>query len=253
MTEKDLYDYLLIAGFVSAGVVFISLFFVVAPYGRHTRAGWGPTLPNRLGWIIMETPAVFSILYFCLTAKSGSLGIVWIFLALWQTHYVYRTYIFPFLLQSRGKRMPLMIPLSAIVFNVFNGYLNGRHLAWAAETYSAEWLRDPRFIVGAALFLAGFAINIYSDQVLIRLRQKNDTGYSIPQGGLYRWISCPNYFGELIEWCGWAILTWSVAGLVFAVWTAANLAPRAISNHRWYREQFPDYPASRKALVPFLI
>lgn len=253
MIEKELYSYLLIVGFVSAGIVFVSLFYVVAPYGRHTRAGWGPTIPNRLGWIIMETPAVVSILYFCLSARSGPLGVVWIFLALWQAHYIYRTYVFPFLLHSRGKRMPLMIPLMAIVFNVFNGYLNGRHLAWASDMYSVEWLRDPRFIIGATLFLGGFAINIYSDQVLIHLRRKNDTGYTIPQGGMYRWISCPNYFGELIEWCGWATLTWSMAGLLFAVWTTANLAPRAISNHRWYCEQFPDYPVSRKALVPFLI
>ena len=146
-----------------------------------------------------------------------------------------------------------MIPMSAVVFNVFNGYLNGRQLAWAADSYSPEWLRDPRFIIGVLLFLGGFAINIYSDQVLIRLRTKSGAGYAIPQGGLYRWISCPNYFGELIEWCGWAILTWSMAGLVFAVWTAANLVPRAISNHRWYREQFPEYPAERKAVLPLLI
>jgi len=40
------------------------------------------------------------------------------------------------------------------------------------------------------------------------------------------------------------------AGLAFAVWTIANLAPRARSNHKWYRETFPDYPENRKALLP---
>jgi len=250
--EQQLHTYLICAGFVSAALVFCFLLFVTAPYGRHVRAGWGPSLPNRLGWVLMETPAVLSILYFCLTARTGALGVVWVFLALWQTHYVYRTYVFPFLLQSRGKRMPVVIAVSGMAFNVFNGYLNGRHLAWAADTYSIAWLTGPRFLIGAAMFVTGLAINVHADQVLIRLSKGRDTGYAIPHGGLYRWVSCPNYLGELIEWCGWAVLTWSPAGLVFATWTAANLIPRALSNHRWYREQFPEYPAERKVIVPLL-
>ena len=35
-------------------------------------------------------------------------------------------------------------------------------------------------------------------------------------------------------------------------YTFANLAPRAVSHRRWYRETFPDYPPSRKALVPWV-
>ena len=45
-------------------------------------------------------------------------------------------------------------------------------------------------------------------------------------------------------------MTWSLAGLAFALFTACNLAPRAIANHRWYRQQFPDYPPRRRILVP---
>ena len=40
------------------------------------------------------------------------------------------------------------------------------------------------------------------------------------------------------------------AGLAFAVFTAANLGPRARSNHSWYQENFPDYPEGRRALIP---
>ena len=75
-------------------------------------------------------------------------------------------------------------------------------------------------------------------------------GYGIPHGGLYRWVSCPNYLGEMVIWVGWAIVTWSLAGLAFALWTVANLAPRAWSHHRWYQERFEDYPTERKALLP---
>jgi steroid 5-alpha reductase family enzyme len=77
------------------------------------------------------------------------------------------------------------------------------------------------------LFLAGFIINRGADHVLRNLRKPGVAGYKIPYGGLYRWISCPNYFGEIITWIGWAVVTWSLPGLAFAAWTAANLVPRA--------------------------
>ena len=117
-------------------------------------------------------------------------------------------------------------------------------------------LRTPicdLFGIEVPIFLAGMAVNVSSDNRLIALRRDNGADYKIPQGGLFRWISCPNYLGEIVEWCGWALATWSMAGLSFAAWSFGNLAPRAMSHHRWYHEQFPDYPEERKALIPFVL
>jgi steroid 5-alpha reductase family enzyme len=113
-----------------------------------------------------------------------------------------------------------------------------------------EWLTDPRFILGMVVFFTGMAINWHSDAILINLRKPGETGYKIPMGGLFRWVSCPNLLGEVIEWVGFGILTWSLPGLVFAIWTFANVVPRAISHHRWYKEKFPEYPKDRKAVIP---
>jgi len=140
----------------------------------------------------------------------------------------------------------------AITFNLMNAFLNGRYVFTLSTQYTTHWLVDPRFICGIALFVIGYLINRSSDSILRNLRAPGETGYKIPQTGLYRWISSPNYFGEIIVWSGWALATWSLPGLAFAVWTFANLAPRARSNHKWYRETFPDYPESRKALLPGL-
>ena len=96
-------------------------------------------------------------------------------------------------------------------------------------------------------------INLHADTVLIHLRKPGETGYKIPRGGIYRFVTSPNYLGEIMEWCGWALMTWSLPGLAFAVYSVANLAPRALSNHKWYREKFDDYPTSRRALIPFLL
>jgi len=96
-------------------------------------------------------------------------------------------------------------------------------------------------------------INQLSDNILLNLRKTPGNGYKIPYGGLFRWVSCPNFFGEIIEWSGFALMIWSPAGLAFAVWTAANLIPRALDHHKWYRENFPDYPQERKAVFPCLL
>jgi 3-oxo-5-alpha-steroid 4-dehydrogenase 1 len=59
--------------------------------------------------------------------------------------------------------------------------------------------------------------------------------------------------GELIEWAGFAILCWNMPALAFFIWSAANLMPRALSHHKWYKKTFADYPEKRKALLPYLL
>jgi 3-oxo-5-alpha-steroid 4-dehydrogenase 1 len=230
---------------------FLAVSFVVAPYGRHAREGFGPVLPARVGWVVMESPAVFALLAFFWTGEAPTQPGALVLLGLWLLHYVQRTFVFPFRMRADGKTMPVVIAAMAFGFNVFNAYLIGRWLAGAGR-YPLAWLWDVRFLLGAALFLTGLGINWWADAVLRGLRAPGETGYRIPRGGLYERISCPNYFGELLEWVGFALAAWSWAGFAFAVYTFANLAPRAMAHHRWYRVQFPEYPAGRKALVPFV-
>ena len=151
--------------------------------------------------------------------------------------------------QPRLNLTFVVVAMGAL-FNVMNAYLNGRYLFILSNGYPLTWLADPRFVLGLGLFLLGMVVNRRADRRLLNLRRERRATYQIPEGGLYRWISCPNYFGEIVEWVGWAIATWSFSGLAFAAWTAANLAPRARANHRWYLETMPDYPPERKALLP---
>jgi len=251
MTERAVYDAIIYAWFAIAAVTVVSLLFLSAPYGRHTRAGWGPTIANRTGWIVMEVPAALAIAA-CFVVHPPATPVPYVMLALWELHYVNRAFVFPLRMTSPNKQMPLAIAAMGALFNLVNGYLNGRWLTVFGR-YDADWLRDPRFLAGTAIMLAGYAINLRADATLRALRTPGDIGYKIPTGGLYRYVSCPNYLGEIVEWTGWAILTWSIAGASFAVWTAANLAPRAWSNHVWYRTTFADYPRERRALIPFVL
>ena len=232
-------------------VTFSALCFIVAPYGRHGRSGWGPTVSARLGWLVMETPASALFLALYLFGDQRFDAVPLVLLGLWQLHYVQRAFIYPFLMRD-GARMPASVVLMAIAFNVLNAYVNARWIS-ALGHYATSWLTDPRFLAGAVVFLSGLVLNLYSDRILRGLRKPGESGYQVPNGGAYRWVSSPNYLGEIIEWTGWAMVTWSLAGLSFALYTFANLAPRAVANHQWYLSNFGDYPESRKALVPYLI
>ena len=148
--------------------------------------------------------------------------------------------------------MPVKVAASGFSYNVANAYLNATWIGTLGD-YPISWLAQPCFLIGLAVFVVGYVMNRHADAVLRALRGPGETGYKIPVGGMYRWISCPNYFGEFLIWTGWAIATWSLAGLSFAVFTAANLGPRAMANHRWYQDTFDDYPVDRKAVVPFLL
>jgi protein-S-isoprenylcysteine O-methyltransferase Ste14 len=255
--EIDLYWIVLWSFAVFAVIAFVSLQFVSAPYGRHMREGWGPKINATLGWIVMEAPSPLTFLACWLVAEPArrfsATGIV--FLVMWQTHYLYRSFVFPFRRRGGTQEMPLSIVLMSIVFNLANGYLNARWIYTIGPERPTAWLVDPRFLGGLALFAFGWAVNHQSDRILFALREPGAAGrgdYKIPYGGFFRFVSCPNYFGELVEWTGWALCTFSPAGLTFALGSAANLVPRARQHHRWYREKFADYPRERKAIVPFI-
>lgn len=250
MSEAVFFRVLLYAVLALSVVVFTLLFFVSAPYGRHIRRGWGPALRSQFSWVLMETPAalVFALIYF-IGPKRFALPCIILF-SLWELHYLYRAFLYPWFILKTVKSMPVSIVLMGIAFNICNGYLNGRNLSSYAVQYTNSWLLDPRFIIGSVIFILGMVINRQADNTLRKLRTAADSSYQLPQGGLYRWISSPNYLGEIIQWFGWALATWSWVGLAFALWTVANLAPRAWAHHQWYRKQFVDYPSNRRALLP---
>lgn len=248
--EARVFPWILWTWVALAPLTFVMLLRIAAPYGRHAREGWGPRIPAWIAWVAMEAPSPLLMLAFWAAGPRRGNAAAGIFLALWLGHYVYRSFVFPFLGRGGKAAMPVSIVASAFFFNLVNGYVNGRWLFDLGPARDPSWLHDPRFLFGLALFAGGFAVHVRADAVLRRLRAPGETGYRIPRGFLFERVSCPNYLGEIVEWTGWALLTWSLAGFSFALWTFANLAPRAAAHHRWYAQRFPDYPPGRTALFP---
>jgi 3-oxo-5-alpha-steroid 4-dehydrogenase 1 len=249
----EIFEFFLVVMASVALVVFVALFFVKAGYGMFFDRKWGPPLPNRLGWFLMEAP-IFILMAVMWAISDRRWDVVpLVFFVIFETHYLQRSFIFPWLIRGNSK-MPLGIVLMAVLFNTCNALMQGGWIFFFSPEYSIDWLWSPQFIIGAALFFAGFVINLHSDYIIRHLRAPGDTRHYIPRGGMFRWVSSANYFGELVEWIGFAVLTWSWAGVVFAWWTLANLAPRADAIWMNYQREFgEEFTKLRlKRMIPFI-
>lgn len=248
----DIFNLLLIAWVFIGFLAFLFLLYKPAPYGRHIERGWGIEISARKGWIFMESPVFFLMpLYFFLAGDLDN-KVQIILTILICLHYLNRSFIWPIRSESLKKNIPLSVVFSAFFFNIFNAIFQGTSL-FVFIQYPNNWIYSVPFICGFILFIVGFFINFKSDEIIIQLKKEKGEGYFIPKGFLYSRISCPNYLGEFIEWLGWALMTYSLAGFVFFLWTLFNLVPRAISNHKWNLENIDEYPKDRKAVLPYLI
>ncbi|MGN1046146.1 MAG: DUF1295 domain-containing protein [Candidatus Cryptobacteroides sp.] len=255
------YYIMMAAMVVMAIIVYIALFYFKAGYGYLSGNNWGPKISNRTAWVLMEAPAFLFLLYYTLdfaasgTDTGNSRTVLFTMAGFFLLHYFQRSFIFPFLMRGRSK-MPVAIMLMGMTFNTLNSYFIGAWLyRYAPEgMYTTEWFASPQFIIGTVIFFTGMLINLDSDNVIRHLRKPGDTKHYIPKKHLYKYVTSANYFGELTEWVGYAILTWSPAGLLFAIWTYANLAPRAKSLTEKYEAEFGDEykELNKKHLIPFI-
>ncbi len=236
-----------------AVLVFVGLQRITAGYGMMYTSRWGYSVSNRLGWILMEAPSFIAMLLFWLLSGRRCEPALIVMASLFEIHYFQRSFIFPLLIRGKS-RMPLAIIAMGVVFNVVNAYMIGGWLFYVSDagTYPVSWLASPCFIIGVIIFFAGMWINLQSDSIVRHLRKPGDTRHYIPRGGMFKYVTSANYLGELTEWVGYAILTWSLGGLTFAIWTFANLAPRARSIHQRYLDEFgEEYKAlGRKYILP---
>ena len=240
-------------GFVLAVITYVAQATKPAPYGRHQTSSYsfGPLVHQRVAHTVSDAiPGVllFSLVFFYYGTQREYTNIT--FYCLWLCHYIHRGIIHPWIMRYSSPKTPLGISLGGLFPNLVYSFLNADWIGTA--DYDSSYYKDPRFIIGVVIFVTGYIINRYADLSLCQLRANNSTRYSVPHGCLFDVICCPNYFGEMLEWFGWALGTWSLAGMVWFLFSSATFIPRAMHNHEWYMKKFPDYPKNQKALIPFL-
>jgi len=74
-------------------------------------------------------------------------------------------------------------------------------------------------------------------------------------GGMFEYVSGANFFGEAVEWLGYAIVADSLPAWGFFITTCVNTGARAMAHHNDYvNVKFKGtYPPSRKAFIPFIL
>ncbi|XP_043993224.1 3-oxo-5-alpha-steroid 4-dehydrogenase 2b isoform X2 [Gambusia affinis] len=274
-----------VVNYLSWGMLLAGLLHLInhrkaqASYGRHMKPSTPAIMvPARVAWFLQEMPALLMpLLLMHLSRQYSTMGRA-ILLKTFCLHYFHRTFVYSLL--TRGQPFPLSVMATAGFFCLLNGFLQGHYLLHCAQ-FDEEWTAGYCYTIGLVVFYIGMAINIHSDYILRNLRKPKEIVYKIPAGGLFEYVSGANYFGELVEWFGYAIVTWSLPGFSIAVFSLCFIGPRAYYHHkylryfqkindpcfctvvyfipnffylhyRFYTEHFKEYPRFRKALIPFI-
>lgn len=261
LMSAETYHAILLGSFCFAGVILVGAFFREAPYGKLGQQQAGIKLSPRLGWFLMELPATLSFVWFYSHGQNAGQLVPMFFLGIWLLHYGNRGFVFPLMMRvAKGSKgsFSLMVVSMGWLVTTLHGYLNAVFIAHLSTHMTPDWFGDPRFIIGMAIYCFGFVMNVHSDAIIRKLRSKEEVEagekiYRIPQGGLFKYVSSPSYFTELLSFTGFAIATWSLGAVFVLIVSIANLVPRAFQVHRWYQEKFDDYPTGRKVIIPFIL
>ncbi|KAI9598104.1 3-oxo-5-alpha-steroid 4-dehydrogenase-domain-containing protein [Syncephalis fuscata] len=282
ISEQDVYELFMKIAITFAPLGFGATTLLGGWYGRLAPS-WlhNIALPGRIGWFIAEIISPLALLYgaaghfhlyaalhpifYMITPSASDSGnyhsdnyshwLPMLLIYLWLLHYLNRAIILP-LKSPHMSPIPIYTALAMMSFNVTNGWLNGYWIGKFGPEMARQLIRADnvlgwlKCILGLNLFIMGWSLNIYSDYQLLALKRSK---YSIPYGGMFELISCPHYFGEIVEWTGWALMAGSWPGYLFVVNTAANLIPRSLIVHAWYQKTFSNYPPERRAIIPFLL
>ena len=192
-----------------AVIVFVALYFVKAGYGMFRTRSWGWSVPNKVGWVLMEAPSFVVMGLWAWKAGVEAYTPQAVFVGLFMLHYFQRSFVFPLLMKGKS-RMPLAIMAMGILFNVINATLLAAsffNCALPGKYEPTAFWTNPLPWVGVVIFFIGRAINLHADHVIRNLRKPGDTRHYLPEKGFYRYVTSANYFGELVEWTGFALLT----------------------------------------------
>lgn len=251
--------------------IFISLFFVKINYGKFYNSDleevnwfqrllrkYFPVISSKKAWIIQGSPGIFVTLFYIVYAFSHITLKRIIVIFPFFMHYIHRAFIFPFRIHS-SENIPLEITIMTFISCFFNAIMINRSIFYFSNYDKEFWLF---YIFGMISFGIGAYINIFSDYSMAKQRSENKHGlngkYIIPKGFFFDCISCPNYFGEIIEWLSFIVISSSFGSLVCFVTNVSFLFPRSIQIHEWYKENFKNEfnndkdLSERKAILPFL-
>ncbi|KAM3392034.1 hypothetical protein ACQJBY_013268 [Aegilops geniculata] len=224
---------------------------VVSGQQQNKGGTGGAQLAGRHGMLVAYAPAlVAAAASFVVPGAVEGLRAELLAAAL-AVHFLKRVLEVLFIHRYSGN-MPLNTALT-----ISSSYLLSAITMIYAQHLAVE-LPDPTtnlLYPGMLLFAVGIAGNFYHHYLLSQLRKggDDDKGYKIPKGGLFEFVTCPHYLFEITGFFGFAMISQTVYALTMASGTAAYLVGRSFATRRWYKSKFEEFPASIKALVPYIL
>lgn len=175
-------------------------------------------------------------------------------LVAWSVHYAKRELETVFVHRFSNATMPFS--------NLFKncGYYWG-FAAWVAYFVNHPLFTPPgpEFVYGGMLIFYLMQLGNFMCHMTLRgLRPAGSRVRRIPFGGLFEFVSCPNYFFEIMAWVGFNFMTKTAAGMLFMTAGAVQMAIWAQGKHRRYIKEFDGkdgrdlYPNNRKMIVPYI-
>jgi steroid 5-alpha reductase family enzyme len=120
----------------------------------------------------------------------------------------------------------------------------------------------PLAIIGAAVWLVGFTIEVVADWQKSKFREENKGGFI--SSGLWSWSRHPNYFGEIVLWIGIAMIAiptlsgWQWATMISPIFVIVLLTQisgvrmlEASGKKRWGDDEaYQAYVNNTSVLIP---
>jgi hypothetical protein len=214
------------------------------PYGKF-RTGVG--INSRAGLALAYAIPVF--VYIALWVEGGSPRTLY-HLAVFgsfQVHFVRRIFEVSFV-DSYSRPTPLR---AVVIIAFLYGGVGASCASFQVRTFGQP-TSQPIFILGVLTFAFGEALNGYHHWLLARLRPLGVRIYVVPRHGLFGWVACPHYLGEILSFVGYAMMSDLLPVWGNAVVVTAYLGSRANSTLSWYRRVMPlQIPPDWRRLIPF--
>ncbi|OGE52207.1 hypothetical protein PENARI_c011G01688 [Penicillium arizonense] len=123
------------------------------------------------------------------------------------------------------------------------------------STAATDSPNEALVYAGLALFSFSQLANLNAHLILRNLRRAGTTERGIPSGFGFNWVTCPNYFFEILAWLGVYLVSqcnWSV--LFFILVGGLQMWSWAWKKEKRYRKEFGDkYKKKRTVLLPGLL
>ncbi|KAI9012937.1 3-oxo-5-alpha-steroid 4-dehydrogenase-domain-containing protein [Gaertneriomyces semiglobifer] len=171
-------------------------------------------------------------------------------------HYFKREIETLFVHRFSNSTMPLRnLPKNSFHYWVLGGLL---HYPVYRPGFTGGALPRVHSVIAIYLTVAIWAYaelsNFKTHVTLRNLRPPGTRVRKIPRGYGFDWVSCPNYFFEVVGWMCVSALTGSVPVYFFTIVGFVQMYLWAVKKHIRYRRDFGNsYPKERKVMVPFVL